>query len=90
HRGWRLWAAHVRSRHVHVVVTGQPTPEKVMNDFKSYASRALNESGPAAQGGKRWTRHGSTRYVNDPAHLDRAIQYVLERQGSIQEVFDGR
>ena len=28
------------SRHVHVVVTGGPTPEKVMNDLKSYASRA--------------------------------------------------
>ena len=45
HRGWRLWAAHVRSRHVHVVVSGGPTPEKVMNDLKSYASRVLNDAG---------------------------------------------
>ena len=29
HRGWKLWAAHVRSNHVHVVVTADCRPEKV-------------------------------------------------------------
>jgi hypothetical protein len=85
-----LWAAHVRSLHVHVVVTGGTTPEKVMNDLKAYASRALNETEPGKAGRKRWTRHGSTRYVNEAGHLERVIRYVLEGQGSPQAVFDGR
>jgi hypothetical protein len=42
HRGWNLLAAHVRSSHVHVIVEGESPPEKVMNDFKAYTSRALN------------------------------------------------
>ncbi|MGH2524913.1 MAG: transposase, partial [Anaerolineales bacterium] len=45
HRGWSLLAAHVRSNHVHVVVQAVAKPEKVMNDFKAYASRRLNEAG---------------------------------------------
>jgi hypothetical protein len=42
YRGWRLLAAHVRTNHVHTVVDAEPAPEHVMNDFKAYASRALN------------------------------------------------
>jgi REP element-mobilizing transposase RayT len=44
YRQWRLLAAHVRSNHVHVVVHAQVPPEKVMNDLKAYASRALNRA----------------------------------------------
>ena len=40
---WRkLLAAHVRTNHVNVVVEAEVPPEKVMNDFKAYASRSLN------------------------------------------------
>ena len=42
HRGWSLLAAHVRTTHVHIVVEAEIQPKKVMNDFKSYASRRLN------------------------------------------------
>ena len=42
HRGWSLLAAHVRTNHVHGVVEADVRPEKVMNEFKSYASRELN------------------------------------------------
>src|SRR5689334_14183150 len=45
HRGWYLYAAHVRMTHVHIVVDSDAAPELVMNSFKSYASRALNELG---------------------------------------------
>src|SRR5271167_4251747 len=30
-RGWNLWAAHVRTNHVHVVVESDEPPEKMMN-----------------------------------------------------------
>ena len=42
HRGWSLLAAHVRSNHVHTVVEAEVPPERVMSDFKAYASRRLN------------------------------------------------
>src|ERR1035438_8833216 len=42
HRGWSLLAAHVRSNHVHTVVEAETPPERVMADFKAYASRRLN------------------------------------------------
>ena len=81
HRGWTLHAVHVRARHVHVVVTGAQTPERMMNDFKAYASRALNAAGFDEPTRKRWTRHGSTRYINDDRYLAAAIDYVLYKQG---------
>jgi hypothetical protein len=37
HRNWTLWAAHVRTNHVHAVVEAEVRPEMVMNAFKSYA-----------------------------------------------------
>ena len=41
HRGWFIHALTVRTNHVHVVVTANATPEKVMNDFKSWATRMM-------------------------------------------------
>ena len=62
-RGWNLLAAHVRSNHVHVIVEAAVPPEKVMNDFKAYASRALNLLEGEEGGWRRWARHGSTRWL---------------------------
>jgi REP element-mobilizing transposase RayT len=85
HRGWTLHAAHVRARHVHVVVSGMQTPERMMNDFKAYVSRALNAAGFDTPTRKRWTRHGSTKYINDESYLAAAVNYVLEEQGQNME-----
>ena len=49
HRGWNLLAAHVRTTHVHAIVEAESKPEKIMNDFKSYASRSLNRLGATRQ-----------------------------------------
>ncbi len=38
HRGWNLLAAHVRSSHVHVSVEAEIRPERILNEFKSYAA----------------------------------------------------
>ncbi|MEM8784168.1 MAG: valine--tRNA ligase, partial [Planctomycetota bacterium] len=81
HRGWSLLAANIRSNHVHAVVAADDTPEKTMNAFKSYATRRLTEADLHRQGDKLWTRHGSTRYLNDPESVERAKRYVLEDQG---------
>ena len=89
HRGWTLLAAHVRTNHVHAVVRAEATPEKVMGDWKAYASRRLNESGFDEPARKRWTRHGSTEYLWEDRHVEGAVQYVLHGQGQPMAVFPG-
>src|SRR5262245_42903381 len=61
HRGWKLWAVHVRTNHVHIVLTAASKPEKVMADFKAWASRRLREACGESADRDRWTQHGSTR-----------------------------
>jgi len=55
-----------------------------MHDFKSYATRALNEREATH---KRWTRHGSTRYLWTRGDLDGAVDYVILSQGQPMAVF---
>ena len=87
-RGWNLLAAHVRSNHVHTVVPAEVPPERVMNDFKAYASRRLNRLRHDEPDRKRWARHGSTRFLWKPEHVSAAIQYVLEEQGDALSAFE--
>jgi REP element-mobilizing transposase RayT len=86
-RCWKLLAAHVRSNHVHVIVDAEIRPEKMMNEFKSYASRALNQFGVDRTDRKRWARHGSTRWLWKDEEVRRAVQYVIGEQGEAMAVF---
>lgn len=90
HRGWKLWAVHVRSNHVHVVVTATPKPEKVMSDLKAWASRRLREEFGESSDRDRWTQHGSTRWIDTEDSLAAAIAYALEQQGEAMASFDSR
>ena len=87
HRGWSLLAAHVRTNHVHTIVEADARPEKVMSDFKSYASRALNNLGHDGPDRKRWAHHGSTRWLWKDQDVREAIVYVVEGQGEPMSVF---
>jgi REP element-mobilizing transposase RayT len=82
YNGWRLWAVNCRSNHVHAVVSAaDQSPERVMNSLKSWCSRRLNEqSNKAAGRANWWTRHGSTRYLNDEESLDASVEYTLNGQ----------
>ena len=86
-KGWLLHAAHVRSNHVHLVVTAGGPPERVMNDFKTVASRCLNREFLAERNRKRWTRHGSTRYLWTEDAVAEKVYYVLHEQGEPMERF---
>ena len=74
-RGWTLIVAHVRSSHVHVIVEAEQTPEQVMHDLKAYATRFLNQCEGTRS--KRWTRHGSTRYLWKDQDVVNAVRYVM-------------
>jgi REP element-mobilizing transposase RayT len=88
YRGWTLLAAHVRSNHVHLVVNGDATPERVMTDAKSLASRNLNWDGCDSPDRRRWTRHGSTRYLWKTPDVEAAVEYVVREQGEPMAVFE--
>jgi REP element-mobilizing transposase RayT len=87
HRGWGLWAAHVRTNHVHAVVEAAVRPERVMNAFKAYASRRLNRLGIDHVDRKRWARHGSMRWLWSDDDVRAAIRYVVDGQGQPMEVY---
>lgn len=80
HRGWTLLAAHVRTAHVHTVVQAEIAPERILNAFKSYSTRALNRDQP-------WARHGSTLYLWTAEEVARAVRYVVSKQGDPMAVY---
>ncbi|SRR5216683_7788247 len=90
HRKWTLWAVHVRSNHVHVVITADCKPEKVMSDLKAWASRRLREQFGEEAVRDRWTEHGSTRWLNSNDSFQAAVRYTLDEQGEPMECYDGR
>ena len=81
HRGWTLFAAHVRNQHIHLVVAAEDHPEKILHDVKAYANRALNRAGLDDASKRRWTRHGSTRYLWREHDVEDACRYVVHGQG---------
>ena len=85
-RGWSLFAAHVRTNHVHAVVEADVRLEKIMHAFKSYASRNLNRLGVDEPDRKRWAPHGSTRWLWKDEDVQKAICYVVSGQGEAMEV----
>jgi REP element-mobilizing transposase RayT len=87
HRGWTLLAAHMRTNHVHVGVEAGVRPERIMSDFKTYASRGLNRLGRDGEDRKRWARHGSTRWLWKDEDVREAIRYVVEEQGEPMAIF---
>jgi REP element-mobilizing transposase RayT len=86
HRGWRLWAVHVRSNHVHLVVTAAAKPEKVMSDVKAWCSRRLKERHGEEADRTRWTQHGSTRYLMTEEAFQEEVRYVILQQGKAMEM----
>lgn len=80
-RGWLLWAVHVRSNHVHIVVSADREPGRMMSDMKGRASRDLTHSGFDDSNRQRWARHGSTRHLFREEEVEASIRYTLDEQG---------
>ena len=87
-RGYPLHAANVRTNHAHIVAGSLKSPERLMNTFKAYSTRALREAGLAAAESKIWSRHGSTRYLWTEEHIATAVDYVVNGQGDELPKFD--
>jgi REP element-mobilizing transposase RayT len=81
-RGWLLVAAAVMANHCHVVVgvLGDPEPDTMLRDFKSYASRRLNKHWPRPTSGTWWTESGSRRRLKDELAILGATRYIRDQE----------
>jgi REP element-mobilizing transposase RayT len=82
HRSWIPLAAAIMHYHFHLVVQvpGDPSPDKILVEFKAYASRRLNQLYGRPKSETWWTSNGSKRKLADEAAVSAAVRYVLERQ----------
>ncbi len=78
-QNWRLYAVHVRSNHVHLLVFCTEKPDKVMGELKAWATRKLRQAHCTLP--KVWTQHGSTQLVFIQAKLKEKIRYIILEQG---------
>src|SRR4029078_2371804 len=83
YRRWSLVAVHVRTTHVHAVMNAPVEPEKVLNSFKSYATRRLRDFALIGSETRPWSRGGSKRYVWNDRQLHDVVNYTTNRQGDV-------
>ena len=78
-RGWWILALAVMANHSHVVVgvPGDPDPEKLLGDFKGWATRRLKEGWPGRE--QWWTQGGSKRPKKTSDAIQAAVQYVRDQ-----------
>lgn len=79
---WRVFEHVIMANHCHLAVgvPGDPDPEELLRDFKSYGSRKLNRSGHTVPHDKRWTKSGSKRKLPDDESVLNAIQYTIDQE----------
>lgn len=77
-------ALNVRTNHVHVVVSGEAHPDRMMRDLKAYATRALRQADLIDESRRVWARHGSTQAIYTSEGVQRACIYTVEGQGTRQ------
>ena len=85
HRDWQLLAVAIMANHFHIVVgdPGDPEPEKLLGDFKSYGSRALNRRWEKPVSGTWWTESGSKRKKQGAAAIRDAVLYVRDQSHAL-------
>ena len=82
YRGWLLVAVGILANHIHLVtgVKGDPDPEKLLQSYKSYASRALNKRWGKPASDTWWTESGSKRKLPDETSIHAAIEYIRHQE----------
>jgi REP element-mobilizing transposase RayT len=85
HRNWNLLAIAIMRSHIHQVVgvPGDPDPDDLLRDFKSYASRRLNQKWTKLECGTWWTESGSVRKLPDESAVRAAIEYVRNQDNPL-------
>jgi REP element-mobilizing transposase RayT len=76
HRGWKLHELNARTNHVHAVVAADATADKVLGDFKAYATRALRKAKLLASDKEVWTEGGDKVFLRGDDAVERCCEYV--------------
>lgn len=80
-KGWRVHALNVRTNHVHGVLNAPGVRgERVLNEIKAWATRALRTRKLVAYDQPVWTRRGSIVVLDNEAGFCAAVKYVLHGQ----------
>ena len=79
HSNWLLYAAHVRTNHVHLLCKSDKSAEKTLAKIKAYSTRALNRHYNTRP---YWAKHGSTRYLFLESSIINVANYIVNEQGS--------
>jgi REP element-mobilizing transposase RayT len=82
---WHAHAIAIMNNHFHIVASALETipSKKILQSYKSYASRALNSNFPRPDSETWWTESGSRRPLRGEAALAAAIAYVLQQQNPL-------
>ena len=82
HRRWQLEAVSIMPTHFHVVTAApfEIDGDKLLGDYKAYASRKLNRLCGRPASDQWWTDKGSTRPLYDDAAVAAAVHYALYKQ----------
>jgi len=82
HRGWQIRAVAIMFNHFHIVlgVPGDPSPSKLLGDFKSWATRRLSATFGKPASETWWTERGSKRKLPNEVAVLNAIRYVIYDQ----------
>ncbi|MEM8946189.1 MAG: transposase [Planctomycetota bacterium] len=78
-RDWEPLAINCRTNHVHVVVSADIHPKRVIAQLKAYCTRRLRAQQVLKQVQPRkdwWTEGGSTKYLNTEQSVEAAVNYV--------------
>jgi REP element-mobilizing transposase RayT len=87
-KDWDLLAAHVRSTHVHSVITAPIHPRYIRAALKRRASTIICQGRRERRGTRRWTAGGSSRYLWTLDQVKAAVDYVVRGQGDPMEVYE--
>jgi REP element-mobilizing transposase RayT len=82
YRNWTLLAVAIMANHIHCVlgVMGDPKPEDLLRDLKSYGSRSLNRIWGKPKSETWWTESGSRRKLHGEGDVKMAVDYAESQE----------
>jgi len=86
-RDWQLIAAHIRTKHAHLVVYTEAHPDIAIGTCKAFATKALRAVGLSGPNRKHWSHGGSCVALRTGRAVSTAVHYVIEKQGEPMAVF---
>lgn len=81
-KNWHIYALNVRTNHIHIVVgVGEKHPDKVLIALKANATRKMRENKCWNSDKTPWAEKGSKRWLWTEKSIEKAVDYVVNRQG---------